>query len=58
MALDIASYRPAQEDVAGGLHHPLALHHALTMIGVAALGQVVLQHGGRGLLHLQEKRIL
>jgi hypothetical protein len=31
-----------EEDVAGGLHQPLALHDPLARLAVAALGQVVL----------------
>src|SRR5207342_893248 len=49
---------PAQVDVARGLHHSLTLHDALPMLLVMALGEMVLQHGGRGLLDLQEERIL
>jgi len=40
------------------LHHPLAAHHSLPGIPVAALRQVVLQHRLRGFFHLQEERVL
>jgi hypothetical protein len=48
---------PAQEDVAGGLHHPLPPHHPLAGLFVAALRQVILQHRRGGLLDLQEQRV-
>ena len=58
IAVGLDSLRPAQEDVAGGLHHALPLDHPFTRLGVAALGQVVLEHRGGRFLDLQEQRIL
>src|SRR3954467_6796410 len=49
---------PAKEDVAGGLHHALALYDALTVLLEAALGQVLLEHRGCRFLDLQEQRVL
>ena len=57
-AVRLHALGPAEVDVARGLHHPLPLHHALAVLLVAALRQVVLEHRGRGLLDLQEERVL
>ena len=56
----MASYAlgPAQEDVAGGLHHPLALHDPLARLSVPALRQVILEHRSGRLLDLQEQWVL
>src|SRR5215211_3743407 len=56
--LDVHTLGPAQEDVAGGLQHPLPLDHPLAVLLVAAPGQVVLQDRPGCLLDLQEQRIL
>ena len=68
-ALHVAELAPVQEavlldalgppevDVAGGLHHPLAVDDARPGL-VPALRQMVLQYGLRGLLDLQEERVL
>jgi hypothetical protein len=40
-----------------GLHQPLALHHPLAGGVVAALGQMVLEDGGGGLLDLEEQGV-
>jgi hypothetical protein len=50
--------RPAQVDVAGCLHHPLAGDHPLPVVPVAARRQVVLQDRGGRLLELQEQRVV
>ena len=57
-AAGLDALRPAQEDVARGLHHSLPLHHPLTGLAVAALRQVILQDRGGRLLDLEEQRIL
>ena len=49
---------PAQKDVAGGLHHPLPIHHPLAVLGVAAVGQQALQDRPSRLLDLQEQQVL
>ena len=49
---------PAEEDVAGRLHEPLALDDTLAVVGEAALAQVRLEHRGLGFLHLQEQRVV
>src|SRR5204863_6198909 len=48
---------PAEHDVAGGLHQPLALDHPLAVIGVLALAEERLQHRRLRLLELQKQRI-
>ena len=48
---------PAQEDVAGRLHQPLAGDDAMGVVLVAALADVGLQDRRSGLLELQEERI-
>src|SRR5579875_974012 len=48
---------PAEEDVAGGLHHPLSLHHPFAVLAISARPQVLFQHRGRGLLDLEEERL-
>ena len=52
------AFRPAEEDVARGLHHSLALDHSFAGLAVAALRQVVLQHRRGRLLDLQEQRVV
>ena len=54
VAVGVDAFGPAQEDVAGGLHHPLALHDAFAGLAVAALREVVLQDGSGGSFDLQE----
>src|SRR5450755_4129622 len=49
---------PAEHDVAGGLHQPLALDHALTVLCVLALAQKRLEHRRLRLLELQKQRIV
>ena len=58
VAIGIVGFRPAQEDVAHGLHESLALDHAFAGMLVAALRQVVFQDRRRRLLHLQEQRVV
>ena len=58
MAVRPRPLRPAQEDVAGGLHQPLALHDALSGLRVSTLREMVLQHRRGCLLDLQEQRVL
>ena len=52
------AFRPAEEDVARGLHHPLAVHDPFARLAVAALRQVVFEHRPRRLLHLQEQGVV
>ena len=50
--------QPAKEDVAAGLHQPLAGHHALTVgFELIASGEL-LEDRSFGLLGLQEQRVL
>ena len=49
---------PAEEDVAGGLHQPLPLDHALTVVRELALGEVGLEDRRLGFLDLQEERVV
>ncbi len=49
---------PAQEDVAGGLHEPLAGHDPLALVGVLAGAHVPAEHRLRGLLDLEEQRVV
>ena len=50
--------QPAEQDVAGGLHEPLALDHPLAVVAELARPGVALEHRGVGLLDLQEQRVL
>ena len=50
--------QPAEEDVAGGLHQPLAGDHPLTVVLELARAEELLEHRCLGLLQLQEQRIL
>src|ERR1700722_5224436 len=58
MAAHIQPLGPAEVDVAGGLHHPLSLHHPLTVLPVPALAHVRLKNRCCRLLDLQEQRVL
>ena len=49
--------QPPQEDVAGGLHQPLALDHPPSLVGELGSAGEPLQHRTRRLLRLQEQRI-
>src|SRR6476660_8625037 len=49
---------PPEEDVTRGLHHPLAINHALARLLEATLRKVVLEHGPGRLFDLQEERVL
>src|SRR5262249_51445060 len=49
---------PAEEDVAGGLHQPLAGDDTLAAIAVFAFAGELLEHRALGFLDLQEQRIL
>ena len=57
MTVLLHALRPSEVDVARRLHHPLAVHHALSGLLEPALRQVILKHGGRCLLDLQEERV-
>ncbi len=48
---------PSEEDVARGLHQPLALHHSLTLIRESALADEGSEHRVLSLLGLEEERI-
>src|SRR5260370_42590802 len=58
MAAHVQAFGPAEVDIAGSLHQPLPLDHALTVLPVPALGQVCLEHRCRHLLDLQEQGIV
>jgi hypothetical protein len=47
----------SQENVTNRLHKALALDHALTLVLITAASQILLEHGSRCLLDLQEQRI-
>ena len=49
---------PAEHHVARRLHQPLALDHALAVVGELALAEERLEHRRLRLLHLQEQRVL
>ena len=49
---------PAEEDVAGGLHQPLADDDPLARVAVLAARLEPLQHRGLGLLRLQDERVV
>src|SRR3954452_1957214 len=55
---DVESLRPAEEDVARRLHHPLTLDDSLSVVTVATLRQVILQDRRRRLLDLEEQGVL
>src|SRR5690606_25796873 len=57
-AVAVLALGPAQEDVAGRLHQPLTLHHPGAVVAVPAPPQVRLQDRGRGLLDLEEERVV
>ena len=50
--------QPSEEDVAGRLHQPLAAHHALAVVLVAARARVWLQDRVVRLLELEEQRVV
>lgn len=52
------SGRPAEEDVARGLHEPLARYHPVPLVIMRVGRQVVLQDGRHGFLDLQEERVV
>src|SRR5215212_1851669 len=59
--VEVASCRaakPAEEDVARGLHQPLAGHDAVPVVLVGAGLDVALQYRGSRLLYLEEQRIV
>src|SRR5690242_8742037 len=58
VALHVQAYGPAEVDVAGCLHYPLPLHHALAVLPVPAPAHVGLEHRRRRLLDLKEQRVL
>ena len=49
--------QPTEEDVAGGLHQPLAGDYPVAVLAEPAGAGEGLQHRGAGFLHLQEERI-
>ena len=57
LAVRIRSRQPAEEDVTGGLHQPLALDHASALLLEPALAGEALEHRRLRLLHLQEERV-
>src|SRR5215217_185932 len=59
--VEVASCRaakPAEEDVARGLHQPLAGHDAVSVVLVGAGLDVALQYRGTGLLDLEEQGVI
>ena len=58
LVVDPIRRQPPQENVARGLHQPLALDHPLAVVFELALADVGLEHRGLGLLGLQEERVL
>ena len=56
-AVDALGPDPAEEDVARRLEQPLALHDALSVVGVPALARVRLEHRRLRLLDLEEQRV-
>src|SRR5215813_7186967 len=52
VTLHVQALRPAEVDVAGGLHQPLPLYHTLAVLAVAALPDVRLENRCRRLLDL------
>src|SRR3954462_14417266 len=54
-AVDSSRAQPAEHDVAGGLHQPLAFDDPLSVVGELALAEVRLEHRTLGLLALQEQ---
>jgi hypothetical protein len=56
-AVEADRHAPAEEDVPGRLHQPLAFDHAAPVVAVAARPGVGLEHRGFGLLRLQEERV-
>ena len=48
---------PAEEHVARRLHHPVAVHHALPVVGKGALARVRFQDGRARFLDLKEQRV-
>ena len=57
-AVDPGRVQPAEHDVARSLHQPLALDHALAVVGELALAEERLEHRGLRLLRLQEQRVV
>ena len=49
--------RPAQEDIAVGLHQPVAVNDALAVVFKNTLAGIFLQHRFPGFLHLQEEGV-
>ena len=56
-AVDAGRAQPAEHDVAGGLHQPLALDDSLSVVGELAVAEERLEHRALGLLALQEQRV-
>src|SRR6516162_10236342 len=52
------TFRPAEEEIAGGLHEPTTSHDALAVVGVGALTRITFQDRTACLLDLEEKRIV
>src|SRR5919112_4903914 len=59
--VEVASFRatePAEEDIARGLHQPLAGHDAMTVVLVGTRRNVALQYRGPRLFDLEEQGII
>ena len=52
VAIFLNALRPAQVDVARGLHQPLSLNHSFPWLLVAAFRQMILEHRSACLLDL------
>ncbi len=57
MAAGFDTGRPAEENIAGGLHGPLPLDDALAETAELAPRQVALEYRRHCLLHLEEQRV-
>ena len=51
-------FGPAEEEVAGRLHHPAAMHDSLAVVGMQALARIGFEDRGSGLFDLKKKRIV
>jgi hypothetical protein len=59
--IEVPAFRPcgpAEEQVRGGLHQPLAHHHALAVVRESDAPGIGFQYGRVGLLELKKKRMV
>src|SRR5712691_3097684 len=50
--------RPAQEDIAGGLHHVLAYYHPLPVVFMGTRPHVLLKHRRPSFFELHDQRVI